>query len=148
LIDFDFKNVGRPEQDFSQVSTKPFGIRTPWGRGDTAGFFDMHYDIVDQIKDNFKNLILTNKGERVMLPNFGGNLRTIVFENMGTSELPRLIAESIFDTTSKHMPYVSLKKLNIDDETNATSNIVIVKIIFAVPELTKEEQELALSIQV
>tara|TARA_A100000164_G_C21899087_1_gene769531 strand:+ start:1292 stop:1699 length:408 start_codon:yes stop_codon:yes gene_type:complete len=36
----------------------------------------------DQIKANMINYLLTNKGERVFRPNFGADLRNLLFENI------------------------------------------------------------------
>ena len=40
------------------------------------------YQTRDQIKANLVNYLLTNKGERVFNPNFGGDLRNLLFENV------------------------------------------------------------------
>ena len=145
---FDFKNVGKPLDDKSKVNTRPLGIRTPWREGNITGYFDMHFNLIDQLKDNFKNLILTNKGERVMRPDLGGNLQAVVFDNLGSDSLTQKIAENIFDTARKYMPFIGLEKLNVDQTTYRDRNSVIVKIFFNIPGLTDEQQEIALSIQV
>ena len=36
----------------------------------------------DQIKANLVNYLLTNRGERVFNPNFGADLRNLLFENV------------------------------------------------------------------
>ena len=55
--------------------------------------FKMHFKIDDQIKDNLKNLIMTQKGERLGYPDFGTNLRAI-YSNTSLAENPDLIAEA------------------------------------------------------
>lgn len=144
---FDFKNVGVSSDDKSKTQTAPIGIKTPWSEGDKTGYFDMHFDLVDQLRDNFKNLILTNRGERIMQPDFGGNLRSIVFENAGSDSLAKKIAENVYDTTKKFMPFIELESLDIDDTTYAENNHVVLKIFFIIPDLTSEQQEVALSIR-
>jgi phage baseplate assembly protein W len=52
--------------------------------------FNSTYTTVDQIKSNMINYILTNKGERVLSPNFGSNLRAFIFENITESNLRAL----------------------------------------------------------
>ena len=36
----------------------------------------------DAVKESIKNLILTDRGERLMQPYIGGNIRAMLFENM------------------------------------------------------------------
>ena len=40
------------------------------------------YQTRDQIKANLVNYLLTNRGERVFNPNFGADLRNLLFENI------------------------------------------------------------------
>lgn len=44
--------------------------------------FKPTYFTRDQIKANMINYLLTNKGERVFRPNFGADLRALLFENI------------------------------------------------------------------
>lgn len=44
--------------------------------------FNPTYQTRDQIKANLINYLLTNKKERVFNPNFGANLRSLLFENI------------------------------------------------------------------
>jgi len=41
----------------------------------------INYSTLDQAAANAKNLLLTNHGERVMLPTFGCNLYKLLFDN-------------------------------------------------------------------
>ena len=52
--------------------------------------FNSTYTTVEQIKSNIINYVLTNKGERVLNPNFGSNLRKFIFENITESNLRAL----------------------------------------------------------
>ena len=52
------------------------------------------YQTRDQIKANLVNYILTNSGERVFNPNFGANLRALLFENIIESSLEDLSDEA------------------------------------------------------
>jgi len=52
--------------------------------------FNPTYTTTEQIKSNLINFILTNKGERVLNPNFGSDLRRFIFENITESNLRAL----------------------------------------------------------
>jgi phage baseplate assembly protein W len=53
-----------------------------------SGPFNSTYSTQDQIKSNLINLILTNKGERVFNPEFGINLRNVLFEGLTDDIIP------------------------------------------------------------
>lgn len=151
MVTFSFKNVGKPETDYSDVSTKPYGIKTPWQRGESAGYFEMNYDLLEQIRDNFKCMLMTNHGERVMIPDFGANLKNITFENTKSTQLNRLVAESIYATTSKYMPYIVLDSLEINDTNFSDEQLakdITLKISYHIPEITNEAQILSISVEV
>ncbi|HAW79930.1 MAG TPA: hypothetical protein DCX27_09605, partial [Balneola sp.] len=57
------------------------------------GPYGLNKTIRDSIQQNFKNILLTSKGERVMLPNFGVGLRSFLFSNFTPSLLERIRAE-------------------------------------------------------
>ena len=79
-----FKNVGIKKDNilFDQaLNPQPIGIKTPL-EINTNGFgpFQAIYDPVKQLKDNLRNLISTNNGERLGRYNYGANLRSLAFD--------------------------------------------------------------------
>ena len=87
----------------------PVGIKTPVTLSDSGkSFVEMHANFPDQLHDNLKNLILTNHGERLGLPDFGANLMELTFEMQeegGQSEAMARVSAAV----RKFMPYVSLE---------------------------------------
>ena len=57
------------------------GIDLPTN-GPAGATFKLNYLSIDQAFANAKNLLFTNKGERVMQPNFGCDLQNTVFEQV------------------------------------------------------------------
>ena len=57
-----------------------FGPRVPINYSSTNGF-EMLTNLNDTIKQNFKMLLLTNPGERIMEPEFGVGLPQFLFLN-------------------------------------------------------------------
>ena len=51
-------------------------------KGDNVGFFPRAKTVKEQAFSNIKNLLLTQKGERVGQPNFGSNLPSLLFEQV------------------------------------------------------------------
>ena len=79
----------------------------------TGKIFNVSYTTLAQAKTNFLNLLLTNEGERIMQPEFGCNIRKILFEQITPntkSRLDRIIREK----TAQWLPYLEIQTLNID----------------------------------
>ena len=93
------------------------GLKLPFTR-DKAGLFGTTETTLEQAGFNIKNLLLTAKGERVMQPDFGSDLRELLFEHY-TEDLSRRIEETIKETMSTWLPYITISSVNIiQDETN------------------------------
>lgn len=58
---------------------------------------------VDAVKQSLRNLMLTDRGERLFQPNLGGNIRAMLFENI-TSQTFLTMQEHIKDVIEAHEP--------------------------------------------
>ena len=111
---FKFKSVGETIEEYGQTRRQgisarpPIGIKTPLAIDyDFGNLFEMHYDKASLIKDNFKNLILTNHGERVGMYDFGANLQELVME-LGSDNADSEAMKRITTATKKYMPFITL----------------------------------------
>lgn len=109
----DVKKFGEWKAKTVSPEVKPIGIKTPLERGKLKGetLFKMHFDIVDQIKDNLKNLIMTQKGERLGFPDYGTSLRTI-YSNTSLTEdqIAELASLEIKNVVETYMPNIRLSE--------------------------------------
>ena len=69
----------------------------------------------EQTKANMINYLLTNRGERVFRPNFGADLRALLFENIVDSEIDDL-RSVIQSDISRFFPNVVVKELQFDND--------------------------------
>ena len=142
---YDFKAVGKTLeklQEENEYSPDPFpiGIKTPLEFAASAGnLFEMHTNIRSQIKDNFRNMIATNHGERLVLHDFGANLTPIAFE-LGKQEVDELAIDRISKTTEKYMPFISLKTFETFERRDLDKEVeqVGIRIVYDVPSLVIE----------
>ncbi len=109
---------------------------------------------VDQIKADLLQLLLTNPGERVMLPTYGTPLRKLIFEPNDSFLVakakqviadailawePRIVIENI--EVTNNAPKNSLNKTDTYDEIEG---ILYIKIKFFDPENIQQVEELAI----
>ncbi len=94
------------------------------------------YETRDQIRANLINYLLTNRGERVFNPNFGANLRKLLFENIDGNTLEDL-RYIIQEEIGKRFPQISVKKIQFKNEIdNNTINFILTYevILFGIEE--------------
>jgi phage baseplate assembly protein W len=84
--------------------------------------FMSNYLTQDAIKNNLINFFLTNQNERYLNPNFGGNLRAFIFEQIATDNLEGL-KEDIQSQLGLYFPNVIISSLDIlsSPDTNQIS---------------------------
>jgi len=99
---------------------KSVGVSLPFTVGNN-GFFAVTYTTKEQIKSDLKNLILTNKGERLGLPEFGCNLRKALFEQDGELVYSYIISE-IESAISIWLPFVTINNVSINSTKNDKDN--------------------------
>ena len=75
--------------------------------------FNSTYTTKDAIKYNLLNYFLTNKTERYLNPNFGGNLRAFIFQQI-TSGNTEGLKSDIQSQLKTYFPNVNVDSLNID----------------------------------
>tara|TARA_R110000796_G_C14486100_1_gene427224 strand:- start:708 stop:1115 length:408 start_codon:yes stop_codon:yes gene_type:complete len=90
----------------------------------------------DQIKANLVNYLLTNRGERVFRPNFGADLRSLLFENIidtTTNDLKNTIQNDIV----QFFPNVNIKEIefnNLPDENVVNFTLIYQIVNFGVED--------------
>jgi phage baseplate assembly protein W len=98
-------------KDTEEYSNYAYGITLPVKRGNT-GYFEQAFSSFEQAKSNLRNLLLTKQGERIMQPNFGTGLHSLLFEQM-TSQLERDLEETIVKSVGYWLPYINVKDIEV-----------------------------------
>jgi len=90
------------------------GIDYPFHKSNgVEGWFASTGTTIKAVKNNIKMLLSTNKGERIMQPNLGMNLRKFLFEQY-TDESKIAVENEILDTFKTWLPFVEIKGLDIN----------------------------------
>tara|TARA_R100000234_G_C4868136_1_gene122120 strand:+ start:143 stop:541 length:399 start_codon:yes stop_codon:yes gene_type:complete len=105
------------------------------------GTYSLITNYHDEIKQNFKNLVLTNPGERIMIPEFGVGLRKYLFENR--EDATHQIEKRLYEQVETYMPYIIIENIFFarTDEIGVDlldRHILSVQIIFSVPDMNFE----------
>ncbi len=103
------------------------GIDLPMSRPSGADF-KLNYTTIDQAVANAKNLLLTEKGERVMIPTFGCDIKKTLFENI-TEETIETLRQNIETNFATFLPYIFINELTITDDVD--NNKMFIKMVIS-----------------
>lgn len=99
----------------------PIGVTYPFNNNN--GIFYKSYTNYEQVLTNLKMLLLTTKGERYLQPDFGTDLKRLLFENIANEEeFKEKITGTITSAIQRWLLYLGVNKcqvkFNIDENGN------------------------------
>jgi phage baseplate assembly protein W len=95
------------------IRKKTYGINFPFGSGDNGDFIKLTTIPEAEIKSNLIHLLLTRRGSRYFLPDFGTNLYQYLFEPLDDITIGK-IENEINDAVEKYIPNLTINKINIE----------------------------------
>lgn len=152
---FSFKSSGmkidekrfKLTEEQKESKRVPIGIRTPLSFGSKrVKLFEMHYNPADQLKDNLKNLLQTNAGDRLGRYNFGCNLSALIFERISLNkEFEELAMKQIIDQVKLYMPIIQIDDIRFDVNKKQLNDLtslskIDVKVMYSIPRLQLSRQ--------
>ena len=118
--------MARSVREIDRNDDKYVGIRFPLDHS-PEGFFYKTKTVLEQSKANLRNLLLTTPGERIFQPEFGSQLKSIVFEQ--GANIPDRIEEAVRSATDNFLSYINI----INVFTIQEKNQVNIQVEFSVP---------------
>jgi uncharacterized protein len=106
-------------KDTPQYANYAIGITLPLTFGENT--FEQSYLTKDQVKSNIKNLLLTKKGERILQPEFGSGLQSLLFEP-NVDDLEGKIEDTINESLQQWLPYVTAEEIDIESTNELRDN--------------------------
>lgn len=91
----------------------------------------------ESIKQNFKNLLLTVPGERIMDPNFGVGLVKYLFEQ-NTEMLRSDIRGKINQQTNLYMPFIKINEVVFFDD-DISSNTLNLRVDYTISSFNLQD---------
>ena len=91
------------------------GLELPMKHDDVKGFFPGTSTTISQTGNNLKNLLLTNRGERVGQPTLGADIFLTLFEPM-SDQLINSVEEKVSEAIAEWMPHVLVNKLVVEPD--------------------------------
>ena len=111
-------------------------VKLPLRITERDGAYMMNTTLAETVKQNFKMLLLTNPGERVMDPEFGVGLSRFIFELAG-SGLADMISDNIQEQVTRYMPFIE-----VDDTIISSKDSHMVKVTVSYIVLPTAERDI------
>ena len=119
-------------------------MTTPLSRNQDVIYADLRMDMLlnpvnsdvsrstdeEAIRNSLRNILLTNKGERLFNPGFGGNIRELLFDNIGLGS-KEIIEANVESVIKNYEPRIILIKTEISlspDLNSATITVTFMMI--------------------
>jgi len=108
------------------MATKTLGLVLPLEKG-YGGYFNSTTQVMEQMRSNLTNLLLTKKGERMMQPTFGCDVHSLLFEAQ-TDNTQADVRAAIASAVREWMPFIIVDSVTTTLQQDV--NKVFVKIVF------------------
>jgi len=113
------------------AKTNYINIDFPFKDSDKGFYLNLNQTSRDAIRADLLHLLLTNKGERLYLPDFGSDLKKYIFEP-NDSITHEEIRDNLNDTIKKYIPNLIINSIIF--RNNEVEESIVVEITFTVTE--------------
>ena len=101
--------------------------------------YDMIFDVRESVKQNFKNLVLTAPGERIMLPDFGVGLRNYLFD-LNKEVIFAEIKTSIEEQVDTYMPFLDIDSIDLMESAEQKEHVLALRIRYSIPDIQTADE--------
>jgi phage baseplate assembly protein W len=95
-------------------------VALPLVYDDEDGPYRLNKTVLEAVSQNFKNLLLTSPGERIMIPDFGVGVRNFLFEPLEGQTYSNL-RNAIDTQVNRYMPFLTINDVSFIDSSNNPS---------------------------
>ena len=99
-------------------------IQFPFSDDPEGKFLEMNTEPKKAIKADLVHLLLTNRGERLYMPDFGANLRQYIFE-MNDTPSHNAIKNEINSAIKKFIPNLNITELTVTESDDDIHSCIV-----------------------
>jgi len=120
------------------AKTRYINIDFPFKDSKKGFYLKLNQTDRDAIRADLLHLLLTNKGERLYLPDFGSDLRKFIFEP-NDSITHDDIKKSLNDSISRYIPNLIVNSINFRNDD--IEELIIVELTYTVTDGTFQSSD-------
>tara|TARA_R110000824_G_scaffold27426_7_gene93190 strand:- start:9042 stop:9422 length:381 start_codon:yes stop_codon:yes gene_type:complete len=111
--------------------------KLPLIKDEIDGVYSLNKTIIETVKQNFKNVLLTIPGERVMDPEFGVGLKKYLFEPFNRGSYADIEA-AIHEQSEMYLPFIKVLDVSFK-ESERTPEILSVHVEYEILPLGRSD---------
>ena len=115
-----FTKKGTPIYLLTMANGKTYGITFPFIDSFDGQYLDLTDYAKEEVRSNLVHLLLTRKGSRYFLPDFGTRLMEYIFDPLDGPTFSAIEAE-IRDSVNKYIPNLQITTISITEATQEES---------------------------
>ena len=124
------------------IKKQYYGIKFPFTISKQDGFFvDLNSDLKDKVASEIAHVILTQKGTRLKMPDFGTDLIKYIFEPSDTSEW-NTVESDIRRAVGQYVSNATIQSVEVKRDESEDHSIYL-DIMYAIKKGNKEENNRA-----
>lgn len=104
--------------------------------GTSPSSIAQHIDI-EAIQQGIRNIFNWSKGERILIPDFGSNLKIYLHEGI-TEKLKSDISSDITKSITTWEPRVNIKKINVYEGGENDPHSLFIEVFYTIPSLNED----------
>lgn len=112
-----------------------YSVKLPLKYDEADGPYSMNKKLKEVVNQNFRMLLLTNPGERVMIPTYGIGVKTLLFHNRGETVSQIDIESTIRSQVIRYMPFINITDFTISDDLPNEQNSIFISISYEIPSI-------------
>lgn len=149
MAQFSFKSSGKTLEEIVAAelasARAPIGPATPLREASSGGdMFVMNMLLPEAVHDNLRNMLLTNRGERLVLTDYGANLLPLASEYADIEKFDAEAITRIRAAVGKWMPHVELENY----ASEARAGAVFLTISYNVPSIGVSDRVLQIELRI
>jgi len=113
-------------------------VKLPLVYSPEDGPYALNKNISESVQQNFKMLLLTIPGERIMNSDFGIGIQKYLFEN-DTIELRTKLSSRIKSQVSKYMSFIKVRDVIMPDINEQQGNYLTISIKYYIEPISMED---------
>jgi phage baseplate assembly protein W len=103
------------------VLNKTYGIKFPFKESQEGTYVSLTKTVQEEVRADLLHLILTRKGSRYYLPDFGTRIYEFIFEPMDGTTF-EAIKDDIRESVKKYIPNLEIEQISIEPYTEDESS--------------------------
>ena len=125
----------------------PLGLKIPYRRDDVFGYFAQITNTRERYNTNLKMLLMTAKGERPIMPNYGSNLRSILFEPNSPDHVDSLMEDAITEAVEEWLPEIMVEGVDVTRDHVNTPHSATIRIDYTIINIPGSNEEPEITVE-